>query len=175
MPRHATAEAPQSEPCPFCGQPWYPVGRAAQPKKKMAKAALPATADTSEMTEAEMRAYYKRTAPAEDARFALRAGVTLPPDLAEAWHVLAQIADRLPRAEVFRRLHALQDEWRRWRNEQDRLGGKHPVGWSEAIKEPRRPSRVERAPEPESQVPEPPREAPVRERRGAFDTIPAVQ
>lgn len=163
---------PQAEPCPFCGQPWYPVGRPARsPKKKMAKAVLPSV-DTSQMSESELRAYYKRTAPVEDVRFALRIGLKLPPVLAEAWHVLAQVADRLPRAEVYRRLHGLQDEWRRWSNEQDRTAGRRPVGWSDTLKEPpRRTSWGERVPEvpPPAPPPEPPRS------RGAFDTIPSAQ
>jgi hypothetical protein len=96
--------------CPTCGR--------AYPKPK--RAPQSAIVDTARMSEQELRAHYKRTAPVEDVRFGLRPGRVLPDDLRARWEELATNADTMNRAEVYRRLNALQCEWRRWRNAEER-------------------------------------------------------
>ncbi len=86
--------------CPTCGR--------ALPKPK---ASAP-PADLSAMTTAERFAYFKKTAPVEDVRFALRAGVKMSPALRDDWQALLGLAPTLARGETYRRLTALQARWR---------------------------------------------------------------
>jgi len=87
--------------CPLCGH--KPAKRKAQPT---------AEADTATMTEAELFAYYKRTANVEDCRFALKYALPMSDELRAEWLELASIAGQLSRAECRKRLTALQV--RRW-------------------------------------------------------------
>jgi hypothetical protein len=75
------------------------------------KRTAPAPPDA--MTAAELYAYYKRTAPVDDIRFAIRVGVDLSPELTDEWLALLEDAkDGLPASECRWRLWALQDRWR---------------------------------------------------------------
>lgn len=99
--------------CPHCGVSID--GKAAKPSARNAKLCL--NADTSKWTEAEMRAYYKATAPASDAAFfahAIRncgnrrlimAAEALALQLADGQHKV--------RADAYARLTRLQELWRR--------------------------------------------------------------
>ena len=64
------------------------------------------------MTEAELFAYYKRTANVEDCRFALKYNLPMSDELRAEWQALADVAGKLSRAECRKRLYALQV--RRW-------------------------------------------------------------
>jgi len=66
-------------------------------------------------------AHFKKTAPAEDARFAIRIGVAMSDDLRARWLALAEAAPTMPRADVYRRLTLLQGEWRRGRRADERI------------------------------------------------------
>lgn len=89
--------------CPTCGRAY------AKPK------AAPDRTSIDPTSIAEVYAHYKRTAPVEDVRFALRVGVVMSPELAIDWAVLlADVeAGRVQRAEGYRRLYRLQERWRR--------------------------------------------------------------
>jgi hypothetical protein len=100
-------EAPAARPRP--GECCATCGR----KVPITKARIaPAAVDTATMTEAELYAHYKRTAPAEDVRFALKHDLEMPADLRAEWEVLAVDAASLPAAETRRRLYRLHV--RRW-------------------------------------------------------------
>lgn len=97
--------------CPHCGGV---IEMAARPRTGNTKPCL--NADTSQMSDVEMRAYYKATAPASDAAFfanAIRncghrqlilAAETLALQLADGQHKV--------RADAYARLTRLQDIWR---------------------------------------------------------------
>ena len=89
--------------CPTCGRAW--------PKAK----AAPVSGDIATMTTAQLYAQYKKTAPIEDVRFALRIGADLSPGLRDDWQALLGIAPTLTRAETYRRLKGLQQRWRQER------------------------------------------------------------
>lgn len=91
--------------CPTCGR--------ALPKPKAVKVAD--SIDLATMTDEQLRAHYKKTAPVEDIRFALRVGVRLG-TVAPAWEALLGLAPQLTAAEAKRRLVSLQGQWRRERN-----------------------------------------------------------
>jgi hypothetical protein len=78
------------------------------------------------MSDAEVFAYYRRTAPVEDLKFFLRVAQMSPELRADAQALLN--GPRLPRTEHYRRLVALQDRWRRERNEADRIAGIPAIG-----------------------------------------------
>lgn len=99
--------------CPTCGR--------AYPKPK--PAAQVATS-IDPLSVAELYARYKKTAPVEDVRFALRAGVDLGP-FRDDWQALLGLAPTMARGEVYRRLTILQVEARRARNARD---GAYAVG-----------------------------------------------
>lgn len=94
--------------CPHCSHTWD----AKPPKSKPLIGDL--KPDTAAMSDDELRAYYKRTAPLEDVKFfaslqhlspAVKAGARA---LAVAVYTL-----KIPRADVYRQLTALQNQWRR--------------------------------------------------------------
>lgn len=104
--------------CPTCGRAFT------KPK------AVPVPVDLAAMTPDQLFAHYKKTAPVEDVRFALRAGVDLGP-FRDDWQALLGLAPTLTRGEVYRRLSILQGEARRARNARD---GAYAVGspaWQE--------------------------------------------
>ena len=98
--------------CPTCGRAF------AKPK------AVQVPVDLAAMTPDQLFAHYKKTAPIEDVRFALRAGVDLGP-FRDDWQALLGLAPTLARGEVYRRLSILQGEARRARNARD---GAYAVG-----------------------------------------------
>jgi hypothetical protein len=70
---------------------------------------------------ADLYAYYKRTAPVEDVRFALRAGVDLH-GLTDRWQdLLARAEAGLRRSAVYAELAILHGEWRRTRLAAERI------------------------------------------------------
>jgi hypothetical protein len=80
------------------------------------------------MSDAELRAHYRATAPLEDVRFAIRTGVDLG-RLDGRWHALADAVARgvlTNRAEIYAELRALQDEWRLDRESAERAA-RRPV------------------------------------------------
>lgn len=93
-----------AECCPTCGRAF---------KRK----APTTVVDLADMTEEQLRAYYRKISPAEDVRFALRVEVELDPELAIAWTVLSADVDagRVQRADTTRQLTILQDRWRHGR------------------------------------------------------------
>lgn len=96
--------------CPSCRR------RMRRPRPNQ-PSAEPAPVDTSPMSDAEVHRHYHRTAPIEDVRFFLRYA-DLSPDLRADGEALLAIGCRdtggaLSRREWYRRLTALQDQWRR--------------------------------------------------------------
>lgn len=87
--------------CPTC----HRTIRAAKPAPAIAPASL---------SDAELYAHFKKTAPAGDVAFFL-ARVSLSPAVRIDAEALAadMRARNVPRAEVYRRLTSLQDRWRR--------------------------------------------------------------
>lgn len=83
---------------------------------KQAKAAI--TVDTSRLSDAELHAHYKATAPVEDAKFFLMACSTLTADMRAELESL--ISNPPARAAFYRRYRAVQDAWRMLTNERDR-------------------------------------------------------
>jgi hypothetical protein len=97
--------------CPSCGRPMR------RPRQAHARATVPASTDTSQMSETDLYRYYHRTAPVEDLRFFLRVA-RLSPGLRANGEALLAIGCRdtggaLTRSDWYRRLTALQDRWRR--------------------------------------------------------------
>lgn len=79
--------------------------------------AIQAPKDPATMTKAELFAHYRKTAPVEDVRFAIRAGVQMSEPLRDDWQALLGLAPSIARAETYRRLHSLQARWRTERNQ----------------------------------------------------------
>ena len=70
------------------------------------------TVPTNASSTAEVYAYYKATAPLEDLRFALRAGVEMSPELADDWQdAVYQAEAGLPDAQCRTLLADLLDRW----------------------------------------------------------------
>ena len=90
--------------CPHCHEPLPAIRRA-----RLA----PAPVDTSVMTDAQLHAHYRQTAPVEDARFVLRvAEARLTSEERAALDTL--IADAPKRTACYQRLRALQAaQWTR--------------------------------------------------------------
>ncbi len=86
--------------CPSCHQ--------AYPKPKAVK--VVAAVDLATLSQKELFAYYKRTAPVEDVRFMLR--VTLSDGLRERVQALADAAPTMTRTNVYKALVLLQAAWR---------------------------------------------------------------
>jgi hypothetical protein len=101
--------------CPTCGRPL--------PRPKPAKAEI---VDTAIMSDADLFAYYRKTAPIEDLRFFLRHAHMSPGLRADAEVLLN--GPKLPCTEHYQRLRALQDRWRRERNDADRAAGIPAIG-----------------------------------------------
>lgn len=110
--------------CPHCG------GVLPTPRKAKTNDAL-ATPHLDPTSDAARYAAYKRTAPLEDTRFWIH-HANLTPELRAGFLVLeASILTlkSLPRADVYRQLHALQDAWRHdaevryltWKRDADNL------------------------------------------------------
>lgn len=94
--------------CAACGK-WFKA------VERKAKAVAPAV-DTATMTEADLYAWYRKTAPVEDARFYLRVlNGTLAPALRGALDSL--ILQAPARAEFYRQLWAVKAQWARARLE----------------------------------------------------------
>lgn len=82
-----------------------------------------------DMTDAQRFAYFKRIAPLEDARFALRYGIRLSPDLERDWaELVIAIQAGLPVAESRRRLQRLHERWRIERQDAERAAGIPAIG-----------------------------------------------
>lgn len=80
--------------------------------------------DLSGLSDDARFAHYKRIAPVEDIRFALRIGVTMPGELAIAWTALLRDAENgLPPAQCKLRLRALQARWRILQAETEKAEG----------------------------------------------------
>lgn len=93
--------------CPHCGH-------TIEPKPKRAECWQPAAdVDTSTLTRDQLYAHYKQTAPVQDVRFfAAHCGIPTIRNQAIALEYDA-LNTTIKRAEVYRRLTALQDQWRR--------------------------------------------------------------
>lgn len=101
--------------CPVCDQPI----REHKPRK--AKPTLAHAVDVATMSDTELYAHYKRTAPAQDLAFWLT-HATLTPAL-RAGFVALDVANRqttIPRTDFYRQLTALQALWRRASNARER-------------------------------------------------------
>ncbi len=98
--------------CASCGKLFKAVERKAK--------AVPVTVDTAAMTEAELYAWYRQTAPVEDARFYLRLNGSLSAQLRGALESL--IVQSPARAEFYRRLWAVKAAWARARVERTGAG-----------------------------------------------------
>ena len=97
--------------CPSCGRPIR------RPRQAHTLATVPASVDTSRMSDTDLYRYYHRTAPVEDLRFFLRL-TRLSPVLRADGEALLAVGCRdtggaLTRSDWYRRLTALQDRWRR--------------------------------------------------------------
>ena len=102
--------------CITCGR--------ALPKPRPAKAEI---VDVSAMSDADLFAHYRRTAPMEDLKFFLRVAEMSPGLRADAETMLN--GPKLPRTEHYRRLCNLQDRWREERNQAEyALGPGHQIG-----------------------------------------------
>ncbi len=104
--------------CPTCGR------RMTAPRK------LPSDAvDTTTMSEADLRAYYHKTAPIEDALFfGHTLNGTLRPALRDRLNAL--ILTNPGRSAFYTDLHAIQDGWRH-----DREASEHPQREAASIAE----------------------------------------
>jgi hypothetical protein len=94
--------------CPCCGRPVQRPRPTMQP-------AVPV--DTGPLSDADVFGHFKRTAPVEDLRFFLRHARLSTALRADGDALLAagcrDTGGRLPRADWYRQLTALQDRWRR--------------------------------------------------------------
>ena len=79
-------------------------------------AAVPTVIDTARLTESELHAHFKRTAPYEDLAFFLRharlTDAIRQDAIALAAFVTTTGKTAIPRAEFYRRLRGLQARWR---------------------------------------------------------------
>jgi hypothetical protein len=76
--------------------------------------------DVSTLTESDMRAHYKKTAPVDDVRFLLaHGGQALDATLRGELETLA--VSGVARAEFYRRYGILQDRWRQAANTNERI------------------------------------------------------
>lgn len=100
--------------CPNCGH--------AITTAKARKPRLVESSDVSQMSDAELFAYRKRTAPLEDLRFWLN-NARMSDQLRAGFLALQASAQVLtiPRAEFYRQFVALQALWRRESNARERL------------------------------------------------------
>lgn len=101
------------EICPHCHQPIKP----AKPRKP----ALVHAVNVDAMTDAELYAYRKKTAPLEDLKFWLRNAI-MSAQLRAGFEALQIAANQttIPRADFYRQLCALQAVWRKESNARDR-------------------------------------------------------
>jgi len=100
--------------CPHCGQTIQP--------SKPRKPRLAESTDTASMTDAQLFAYYKRTAPLSDLRFWLN-NARMSDQLRAGFIALESAAQTLtiPRPAFYRQLTALQALWRQESNARERL------------------------------------------------------
>jgi hypothetical protein len=94
--------ANKADCCPTCG-------------RTLPKPRIVAPADTAAMSDSQLFAHYKKTAPIEDVRFFLRTAI-LSPALRADLEQLAANAPAMTRADIYRRYVVLQDMWRRESN-----------------------------------------------------------
>jgi len=105
--------------CPLCGHVDTP--------KRPRRSAPIGIVDTSELTDEQARAYFKRTAPAADVQFWIDYA-TMSVDLRDRFLELGAEVPNLNRGELYRQLLRLQADWRRESNARD----EHPIGtWIE--------------------------------------------
>ncbi len=95
--------------CPHCHRP--------MPKPKL----VTSTPAKSDMTDAQLYAHYKQTAPLADLAFWLRTA-ELSPTLRAGFDALGVVATNttIPRPAFYRQLTALQDLWRQESNARER-------------------------------------------------------
>jgi hypothetical protein len=115
--------------CPTCGRKF--TTRKAQ-----------SVTDPATLTDRELFAHYKRTAPHADLAFWVNGG-PYAPDVDRAFAaLLLECFDsnnelRIQRTEFYRRLNAAKALWRKWSNDEQRKAGDPAIGspeWQKALR-----------------------------------------
>jgi len=103
-------------PAPCC----QTCGRALPKRKERPE---PPIVDISKLSDRDLYAYRKLTAPIEDVRFAVKYNLPMPADLRARWEDLAAAAPALARPEIYRRLAVLKRERYEWEHARMRAAG----------------------------------------------------